>query len=145
MAPDYFAKFHNAKEDIMRFTSYTPPDFPLIENDMGAGAHSDFGSLTLLFQDDVGGLQVLSNGEWLDAKPIPDTILYPFPAHPLPSVWVLIIQGERRRCNAILDFSNPQIDKTPRHSSLQTTILLSLLRCRRSRNCTSLLPCHECC
>ena len=54
---------------------------------MGAGAHSDFGSLTLLylvyhwkaitvrFQDDVGGLQVLSKGEWVDATPIPDTIL----------------------------------------------------------------------
>ena len=28
------------------------------------------------FQDDVGGLQVLSNGEWVDATPIPDTILF---------------------------------------------------------------------
>lgn len=33
----------------MRFTCYTPPSFPLLSNDMGAGAHSDFGSLTLLF------------------------------------------------------------------------------------------------
>jgi len=27
------------------------------------------------FQDDVGGLQVLSKGEWVDATPVPDTIL----------------------------------------------------------------------
>jgi isopenicillin N synthase-like dioxygenase len=46
---DYFSRFHTAKEDIFRFTKYTPPDFPLVETDMGAGAHSDFGSLTLLY------------------------------------------------------------------------------------------------
>lgn len=34
------------------------------------------GSITLLFQDDRGGLQVLSpNGNFIDAIPIPDTIV----------------------------------------------------------------------
>jgi isopenicillin N synthase-like dioxygenase len=54
---DYFSRFHTAKEDIFRFTKYTPPDFPLVETDMGAGAHSDFGSLTLLY------LSLLSDGD----------------------------------------------------------------------------------
>ncbi|KAL1630342.1 hypothetical protein SLS56_005016 [Neofusicoccum ribis] len=41
-----------------------------------AGEHSDYGSLTLLFQDDRGGLQVLSpKGTFVDATPIPDTIV----------------------------------------------------------------------
>lgn len=41
-----------------------------------AGEHTDYGSITLLFQDDRGGLQVLSpNGNFIDAAPIPDTIV----------------------------------------------------------------------
>lgn len=39
------------------------------------GAHSDYGAITLLLQDDMGGLEVLSKGQWVPAKPIPGTIL----------------------------------------------------------------------
>lgn len=39
------------------------------------GAHSDYGAITLLLQDDLGGLEVLSRGQWIPAKPIPGTIL----------------------------------------------------------------------
>jgi isopenicillin N synthase-like dioxygenase len=39
-----------------------------------AGEHSDYGTITLLFQDDIGGLEVLKkSGEWFPARPIPDT------------------------------------------------------------------------
>ncbi|KAF2733962.1 Clavaminate synthase-like protein [Polyplosphaeria fusca] len=41
-----------------------------------AGEHSDYGSITLLFQDDRGGLQVKSpQGTFVDATPIPGTIV----------------------------------------------------------------------
>ncbi|XP_057376644.1 uncharacterized protein LOC130697868 [Daphnia carinata] len=39
------------------------------------GAHSDYGTITLLLQDDVGGLEVLSGTEWISAVPIPGSIL----------------------------------------------------------------------
>lgn len=46
------------------------------KNQVRAGAHSDYGSITLLFQDMAGGLQVLSpNGNFIDATPIEDTIV----------------------------------------------------------------------
>ncbi|KAI9708681.1 MAG: hypothetical protein M1828_002685 [Chrysothrix sp. TS-e1954] len=40
-----------------------------------AGAHTDYGSVTLLFQDERGGLQVKSPEGWVDVKPIPGTIV----------------------------------------------------------------------
>ncbi|KAF4550616.1 Non-heme dioxygenase in morphine synthesis N-terminal-containing protein 1 [Elsinoe fawcettii] len=45
-------------------------------NQVRAGAHTDYGSITLLFQDNRGGLQVLSpNGNFVNATPIEDTIV----------------------------------------------------------------------
>ncbi|OWF52502.1 probable iron/ascorbate oxidoreductase DDB_G0283291 isoform X2 [Mizuhopecten yessoensis] len=45
-------------------------------NQVRCGEHSDYGSLTLLFQDDVGGLEVRNlHGEYIPASPIPGTIL----------------------------------------------------------------------
>jgi isopenicillin N synthase-like dioxygenase len=39
------------------------------------GAHSDYGSITLLFQKEVGGLEVFSkNGEWISIPVIEDAI-----------------------------------------------------------------------
>ncbi|EXJ94409.1 hypothetical protein A1O1_02803 [Capronia coronata CBS 617.96] len=41
-----------------------------------AGHHSDYGSVTLLFQDAVGGLEVKSpQNTWVRATPVPDTIV----------------------------------------------------------------------
>ena len=39
--------------------------------DIGAGAHTDYGNLTLLATDDVGGLEVRTrDGRWIDAPPL---------------------------------------------------------------------------
>jgi len=41
----------------------------------GVGEHTDYGLLTLLAQDDVGGLQVKTPNGWIDAPPIPGTLV----------------------------------------------------------------------
>ena len=46
------------------------------DDQFGVSAHTDFGVLTVLCQDDVGGLQIQDiNGEWFHAPPIKDTII----------------------------------------------------------------------
>ena len=44
--------------------SYYPP-CPQPELTLGLQAHSDMGAITLLVQDDVGGLEVAKDGEWV--------------------------------------------------------------------------------
>jgi len=43
--------------------------------DWGVGEHTDYGLLTILKQDNNGGLQVKSKGEWIDAPPIENTFV----------------------------------------------------------------------
>jgi len=46
------------------------------EGHVRCSEHSDYGTFTLLFQDQYPGLQVKSpSGQWISAKPIPGTIL----------------------------------------------------------------------
>jgi isopenicillin N synthase-like dioxygenase len=43
---------------------------------MGAGAHTDYGNLTLLIGNGVGGLQIRPrNGDWIDAPHIPGAFI----------------------------------------------------------------------
>ncbi len=54
------------------------PDQPkeLGVNQFGVSSHTDFGVLTVLCQDSVGGLEVQDiNGEWFKAPPIPETLI----------------------------------------------------------------------
>ena len=46
------------------------------ENQFGVAPHTDFGMLTVLCQDEVGGLQVEDiNGDWIHAPPIDGTLI----------------------------------------------------------------------
>ncbi|KAJ7498662.1 hypothetical protein FB451DRAFT_1016350 [Mycena latifolia] len=63
----------------LRLLSYPPIKRALLENEgqARAGAHSDYGTLTLLFQDSVGGLEAQNphTGVFIPATPIPGTIV----------------------------------------------------------------------
>ncbi|KAG8693356.1 hypothetical protein FRC08_009173 [Ceratobasidium sp. 394] len=78
---DHFTSRHayeSQHSSILRLLYYPPSDIPegQSEGEVRAGAHSDYGSLTLLFQKSLGGLQIeLPNGEWLDAPVVDDAVL----------------------------------------------------------------------
>ena len=45
-------------------------------NEISCGEHTDYGILTILMQDDVGGLEIRDeNGKWIPVPPIPGTFL----------------------------------------------------------------------
>jgi len=56
---------------------YYPPQPPSLgDEQFGVSPHSDYGCLTLLWQDDNGGLQVRGkDGGWIDAPPVPGTFV----------------------------------------------------------------------
>jgi isopenicillin N synthase-like dioxygenase len=77
LAEDHFADFVKDAYANMRLLHYPPQPPNPLPNEKGCGAHTDFGGMTMLLQDDVGGLQVWDKrtDEWIYAPPIPDTYL----------------------------------------------------------------------
>lgn len=75
----YFDDKINAEDHNLRLLSYPPINAETLnkEGQARAGAHTDYGTLTLLFQDSVGGLQVQNpiSKEFCPAPPIPGTIV----------------------------------------------------------------------
>jgi len=56
---------------IFNYPALASPSTPL----WSVGEHTDYGLLTILFQDDRGGLQVKSPSGWIDAPPIPGSFV----------------------------------------------------------------------
>ncbi|XP_072022330.1 uncharacterized protein [Amphiura filiformis] len=61
----------------IRLNHYPPTaDIEVEEKQVRCGEHSDYGSITLLFQKDQGGLEILNRqGQWVSAPPIDGTIV----------------------------------------------------------------------
>jgi isopenicillin N synthase-like dioxygenase len=67
----YFDNQFSDSNAIVRLLHYPPHPSGAQFNQLGAGAHTDWGALTILAQDNVGGLEVqLTNGEWIRAIPV---------------------------------------------------------------------------
>ncbi len=73
---DFFNARHRGENITLRYLHYPAGLAARSHAQLGAGAHTDYGSITLLLQDDVGGLEVRSvDGQWRTAIPVPDTIV----------------------------------------------------------------------
>jgi isopenicillin N synthase-like dioxygenase len=74
---DYFAGYCTDAMATVRLLHYPPQPANGNPDQKGAGAHTDFGGLTLLRQGDVGGLQVWDQGSggWIHADPVPGTFV----------------------------------------------------------------------
>jgi isopenicillin N synthase-like dioxygenase len=76
--PEQYFDEHGTHDPLLllRLFNYpsraVPADVPAA---WGVGEHTDYGLLTMLWQDDVGGLQVRTDAGWLDAPPIPGTFV----------------------------------------------------------------------
>jgi isopenicillin N synthase-like dioxygenase len=72
---NFFDQFCKHPGVLLKLNHY-PPSVPNTEAEAGIGAHSDLESFTILAQDDVKSLEVLStDGTWINADPIPGTFV----------------------------------------------------------------------
>jgi len=72
----YFDRWLDAPMTTLGPLHYPPQRGHITEAQIGAGAHTDYGCLTMLAQDDAGGLQVRNAaGIFIDAPPIPGSFV----------------------------------------------------------------------
>ena len=72
----FFLKTASRPLSRASFVYYPAQAADMGEDQFGVGPHTDFGVLTVLCQDSVGGLQVEDiNGDWIQAPPIEGTLI----------------------------------------------------------------------
>ena len=77
LAPGWFRDRWTA-DPLVLFRIFLYPSRPVpdgVDAQWGVGEHTDYGLLTLLRQDEVGGLTVKSPGGWVDAPPLPGSFV----------------------------------------------------------------------
>lgn len=68
----YFSE-HGTREPLTLFRVF---NYPPSRSDLwGVGEHTDYGLLTILLQDDAGGLEVKSGAQWVPAPPLPNSFV----------------------------------------------------------------------
>lgn len=71
---DYFLERYTRDPTVL-FRIFNYPPATESPDALGVGEHTDYGLLTLLGQDDVGGLEIWHRDRWLPAPPISDSFV----------------------------------------------------------------------
>lgn len=69
----YMREFYRDNDSILRLNYYPPCKQP--NHTLGTGPHTDPTSLTILYQDHVGGLQVFVENQWRSIAPKPQSFV----------------------------------------------------------------------
>jgi isopenicillin N synthase-like dioxygenase len=76
LAGDAFEPMFRHSMTQLKLNFYPAQESPEKEDEIGLVAHTDSGAFTILWQDDVGGLETVNReGEWVVVPPIPDTFV----------------------------------------------------------------------
>lgn len=76
LEPNFFNHCLDEPLCTLRLIHYPPGSERKDPRQSGCGAHTDYGCITLLAQDDIGGLEVLSRDrQWIAVPPIPGTLV----------------------------------------------------------------------
>ena len=76
LPPDFFLRTADRPLSRASYVYYPAQPAEAGEDQFGVGPHTDFGVLTVLCQDDVGGLQVQdAGGDWIEAPPVPGSLI----------------------------------------------------------------------
>ncbi|CAI9774132.1 unnamed protein product [Fraxinus pennsylvanica] len=71
----FISEFKNC-HGYLRLNNYSPPECIQEEEVEGLGMHTDMSCITLVYQDENGGLQVRSKeGKWMDINPCEDALV----------------------------------------------------------------------
>lgn len=74
--PDFFVDKYTKPLQRMNVIHYPPHPVDAPADQFGGNAHTDYGCVTLLWQDDCGGLEVQTrDGHWIPAHPRPDALV----------------------------------------------------------------------
>jgi isopenicillin N synthase-like dioxygenase len=71
---DYFFDKYN-QDPLILFRIFHYPPQAKTDKQWGVGEHTDYGLLTILKQDAVGGLQIKNGDEWIAAPPVENTFI----------------------------------------------------------------------
>ena len=75
---DYFERFTDHSIDVLRMNNYRlpAPDVQLEKDQLGMGAHTDYGIVTVLWADRVPGLEIHgTDGNWHPVMPADGALL----------------------------------------------------------------------